>query len=82
MELLGIGGFVGGWILLGILSSRFGHDSRDQFYDPPTRNLAGSAQQFPEAMSGSRRKARRGFAAWRGTPVRRDRAGMAPSAPA
>ena len=39
MEALNVLGFLGAWILLGVLANRYGYDSRDGFYDPPTASL-------------------------------------------
>lgn len=36
MEIVNVLAFVGGWLLLGILANRFGHDSRDGLSNPPT----------------------------------------------
>jgi hypothetical protein len=43
MELLGVVGFIGGWVVLGLLAYRFGHDSRPSIGDPSFGSLAGRA---------------------------------------
>ena len=55
MELIGVLAFIAGWIILGILSNRYGHDSRDRYYDPPIQTLAGFTRGDPAVSPGGRR---------------------------
>lgn len=58
MEMLAVIGFIGVWIVLGILSNRYGHDSRDRYYDPPNQPLAGFTRDDPAVSSGGRKASR------------------------
>jgi hypothetical protein len=55
MELIGVLAFIAGWIILGVLSNRYGHDSRDRYYDPPIQTLAGFTRGDPAVSPGGRR---------------------------
>ncbi len=58
MELVGVLAFIAGWIILGILSNRYGHDSRDRYYDPPIQTLAGFTRNDPAVSTGGRKASR------------------------